>query len=146
MAQLFYTTCISIDLAHHAIFHAKDVKGGTCINTMFAYRRPITLHFAFYEHCFMIESSVIGKLKRIFDINQCVGGRYLPAEKHTIRKRVDIVYVDALFPSQQFCSCQDGKLVEQSCHQFRFWYIKHMCKPAVNTYIYKYKHLIKHGI
>ena len=56
----------------------------------------------------MIESAVIGNLKRIFDLNQCVGGRYLSAEKHTIRKRVYFVYVDALFPSQQIWSCQDG--------------------------------------
>ena len=28
MVQLFYTTSISVDLAHHKIFHAKDGKGG----------------------------------------------------------------------------------------------------------------------
>ena len=28
MVWLFYTTNISVDLAHHEIFHAKDGKGG----------------------------------------------------------------------------------------------------------------------
>ena len=28
MVQLFYTTYISVDLAHQVIFHAKDGKGG----------------------------------------------------------------------------------------------------------------------
>ena len=28
MVLLFYTTNISVDLAHHEIFHAKDGKGG----------------------------------------------------------------------------------------------------------------------
>ena len=28
MVSLFYTTYISVDLAHHKIFHAKAVKGG----------------------------------------------------------------------------------------------------------------------
>ena len=28
MVLLFYTTYISVDLAHHEVFHAKVVKGG----------------------------------------------------------------------------------------------------------------------
>ena len=31
MVQLFYTTYISVDLAHQAIFHAKVGKGGITI-------------------------------------------------------------------------------------------------------------------
>ena len=111
---------------------------------MYAYRRPISLHFAFYEICFMIESSVIGKLKRIFDINQCVGGAIFPL-KNTRLGNVWILSMLTLYsPVNNFVHVRTGKLVEQSCHQFRFWYIKHMCKPAVFTYIYmyKYKYLI----
>ena len=45
MVKLFYTTYISVDLAHHEIFHAKVGKGGIipiivhlltcCINVLF---------------------------------------------------------------------------------------------------------------
>ena len=33
MVYLFYTTYISVDLAHHEIFHAKVGKGGIMLNT-----------------------------------------------------------------------------------------------------------------
>ena len=33
MVLLFYTTYISVDLAHHEIFGAKVGKGGICYNS-----------------------------------------------------------------------------------------------------------------
>ena len=33
--MLFYTTVISVDLAHHDIFHAKDGKGGIKTHTVY---------------------------------------------------------------------------------------------------------------
>ena len=37
MAYLFYTTCISVDLAHHEIFRAKVGKGGIKIEWVLSY-------------------------------------------------------------------------------------------------------------
>ena len=34
MVQLFYTTYISVDLAHHEIFHAKVGKGGIKVDSL----------------------------------------------------------------------------------------------------------------
>ena len=36
MVLLFYTTYISIDLAHYEIFHAKVSKGGIKVKTRYA--------------------------------------------------------------------------------------------------------------
>ena len=94
----------------------------------------------------MIESAVIGNLKRIFDINQCVGGRYLPTENTPLGNVWILSMLTLYSPANNFGHVRTGKLVEQSCHQFRFWYIKHMCKPVVNSYIHKYKYLIKPDI
>ena len=46
MVWLFYTTNISVDLAHHDIFHAKDGKGGiiyeiACIFISFNRYEPV---------------------------------------------------------------------------------------------------------
>ena len=34
MVLLFYTTYISVDLAHQVIFHAKDRKGGIIVRKL----------------------------------------------------------------------------------------------------------------
>ena len=64
MVYLFYTTYISVDLAHHEIFHAKVGKGGIksfgSIKAMFWVRKRNVserdVSFTHQKHMFFIDS------------------------------------------------------------------------------------------
>ena len=49
MVKLFYTTYISVDLAHHEIFHAKVGKGGISMSIHYAMNRLLRNANAFHR-------------------------------------------------------------------------------------------------